>query len=197
MLKDLLTNYKVILASASPRRQAFFKALDIDFEIRLKPIEESYPKHLKGSEISDYLATLKASAFKNELKEKELLITSDTIVWHHDRALGKPADKEEAVYMLQGLSGEDHLVISSVCLTSINQQIVFNDITEVSFKPLSLEEIRYYVNHYKPFDKAGAYGIQEWIGAIGITHIKGSYNNVVGLPTQKLYETLKAFIEGA
>jgi len=195
MLKELLEDYKVILASASPRRQSFFKTLNINFEVRLKTIEEVYPKHLQGSEISDYLAALKAEAFKDELQKQELLITSDTIVWHRNRALGKPASREEAIYMLQALSGDSHLVISSVCLTTDNHQTIFNDITEVSFKPLRLEEIHYYIDNYKPFDKAGAYGIQEWLGAIGIIHINGSYNNVVGLPTQKLYETLKAFIE--
>ena len=193
MLKNQLSHYNIVLASGSPRRQAFLKALNLSFEVRLKPVNEIYPEHLKGSEISDYLAQLKAEVFKEELKANDLLITSDTIVWHNQKALGKPSNRKQAIAMLNELSGCDHEVISSVCITTLGQQLVFNDTTQVRFKTLLSSEIEYYVDSYHPFDKAGAYGIQEWIGAIGITHISGSYNTVVGLPTQKLYETLKTF----
>jgi septum formation protein len=170
--------------------------MGIDFEVRLKPVEEVYPDELKGSEISDYLAQLKAVPFNSTLTSKELLITSDTIVWQKGTALGKPNGPAEALKMLQSLAGKSHEVITSVCLTTNNWQVLFNDITEVSFTKLTDAEIQYYIQHYKPYDKAGSYGIQEWIGTIGIDRIKGSYNNVVGLPTQKLYETLKTIAKG-
>ena len=193
MLKETLKNHRVILASGSPRRQAFFRELGIDFTVILRPIDEVFPDHLKGAEISDYLAVLKAKAFEGDLKSNDILVTSDTIVWYNGIALGKPQNREEALSMIQGLSGDTHKVITSVCLTSPNHQIVFNDTTQVSFVPLIKSEIEYYVDNYEPYDKAGAYGIQEWIGSIAISKIEGSYNNVVGLPTQKLYETLKDF----
>ena len=193
MLKYSFGHLNIILASGSPRRQSFLKALNIPFEIRLKPVNEIYPEHLKGYEISDYLAQLKAEVFIKELKKNDLLITSDTIVWHRMKALGKPKDRNEAISMLTGLSNDRHDVITSVCITTPKQQLVFHETTEVAFKSLTSAEIEFYVDTYHPFDKAGAYGIQEWIGSIGIRYIKGSYNNVVGLPTQKLYETLKAF----
>lgn len=190
MLNEKLKNINLILASASPRRQNFFKSLGLDYEIRLKPVNEIYPPQLKGSEISDYLAKLKAIPFINELKENELLITSDTIVWHKNNALGKPKNNDDAFKILSALSNSKHEVITSICFTSISKQIVVNDVTEVTFKVLSKEEILYYISNYQPLDKAGAYGIQEWIGAIGVKHLKGSYNNVMGLPTHLLYETL-------
>ena len=192
MLKNQLGHFNIILASGSPRRQSFLKALNIPFEVRLKPVNEVYPENLKGAEISDYLSQLKAKVFLKELQNNDLLITSDTIVWHHMKALGKPKDRDKAIAMLRELSGKGHEVITSVCLTTLKQQLIFNETTEVVFKPLTSAEIEFYVDSYQPFDKAGAYGIQEWIGSIGITHISGNYNNVVGLPTQKLYETLKA-----
>ncbi|SHH68729.1 Maf-like protein [Winogradskyella jejuensis] len=190
MLKELLKPYHLILASGSPRRHAFFKSLDLDFEVILKPVEEVYPKHLKIEEITDYLSKLKAEPLLSELKPKDILVTSDTIVWHNKKALGKPKDEQEAYNMLESMSGDTHSVISSVCFTTTKQQILVNTTTEVTFKNLTDQEIWYYINNFKPFDKAGAYGIQEWIGAIGISEIKGSYNNVVGLPTHLLYETL-------
>ncbi len=193
MLKESLKNHRIILASGSPRRQAFFRELGIDFTVILRPIDEVFPDHLKEAEISDYLAVLKAKAFDGALNSNDILVTSDTIVWHKGVALGKPINREEAFSMIQGLSGETHKVITSVCLTSSKDQVVFNDTTQVSFIPLSKGEIEYYVDNYKPYDKAGAYGIQEWIGSIAISKIEGSYNNVVGLPTQKLYKTLKDF----
>ena len=189
MLNEKLKDYNVILASGSPRRQQFFKDLQIDFTVQLNPVDEVYPNHLKGSEITDYLANLKAAAFTN-LAYNDLLITSDTIVWINNKALGKPKDKEEAFEMLQELSDKSHQVISSVSIKNNTFQKIFNDVTQVHFKELSSKEINYYIDNYKPFDKAGAYGIQEWIGFIGIKSIEGSYFNVVGLPVHKLYKEL-------
>lgn len=181
---------KLILASGSPRRQQFFKDLGLDFEIRLKPVEEIFPGQLKAQEITDYLAKLKAAAFVNEIKEGEVLITSDTIVWHNGVALGKPKNEEEAKQMIKSFSGKAHKVITSVCFTTKKQQILKNCITKVFFRVLLDSEIEFYIKNYEPFDKAGAYGIQEWIGLIGIEKIEGSYFNVVGLPTHVVYETL-------
>ncbi|MDH7914307.1 Maf-like protein [Winogradskyella sp. SYSU M77433] len=196
MLNEKLKDFNIILASGSPRRHQFLKDLNIDFEVKLKPVEEIYPEHLKREEITDYLAKLKAEAFQNDLKPNDILITSDTIVWLHENAIGKPKDEDDAFEMISSLSNQTHDVITSICFTQQQQQKVVNTITSVTFKALTEEEIRYYINTYKPFDKAGAYGIQEWIGAIGITKIEGSYNNVVGLPTHLLYETLNSIAEG-
>jgi septum formation protein len=190
MLNDKLKDYNIILASASPRRQAFLKSMNIDFKVRLQPVDEVYPNTLKGSEITDYLAKLKAEPFKNQLKDKDILITSDTIVWLDDKPVEKPKDKNDAFRMIKSLSNKTHEVMTSICFTQTTQQKVVNTITKVTFKALTDDEIWYYINTYKPLDKAGAYGIQEWIGAIAITNIEGSYNNVVGLPTHLLYETL-------
>lgn len=189
MLREKLKEYNVILASKSPRRQQFFKDLDIDFTIQLKEVEEIYPPELKGIEITDFLADLKSQAF-TDLSEKDLLITSDTIVWLDEVALGKPKDAEDAFNMLRSLSGKKHKVITSISIKSKNFQKIINDTTIVSFKELSDDEINYYIKNYKPFDKAGAYGIQEWIGFIAIDHLEGSYFNVVGLPVHKLYKEL-------
>jgi len=185
-----LNNYKIILASGSPRRQQFLKDLELDFKIQLKPVEEIYPEHLKAEQITDFLAELKAEAFKAELKEKDILITSDTIVWHNEKALGKPKDKAEAIAMIKSYMDNWHEVISSVSFTTKNQQITKSFTTRVHFNQLTDTEIEHYVTNYKPMDKAGAYGIQEWIGLIGIDKIEGSYFNVVGLPTHMVYKTL-------
>lgn len=190
MLTEILKDYYIILASGSPRRQQFLKDLGLDFEIRLQPVDEVYPERLKGFEISNYLAQLKALPFKNDLKEKEILITSDTIVWHRDKALGKPKSEEDAITMIRSLSGDVHEVITSVCITTATAQKTVHATTKVYFKKLSDHEITYYVTRFRPFDKAGAYGIQEWIGFIGIDRIEGSYFNVVGLPVHLLYEQL-------
>jgi septum formation protein len=190
MIKDKFKEYKIILASGSPRSQKFLKYLDLDFEIRLKDIEETYPDTLQGFEITNYLAELKANAFKEDLKEKELLITSDTIVWLDNKALGKPKDYNDAFAILKSLSNETHEVITSVCFKTTEQTDTIFDITKVTFTSLSEEDIRYYLDNFKPFDKAGAYGIQEWIGLIGISRIDGSYTNVVGLPTEKVFQYL-------
>lgn len=189
MLRVKLKQYNIILASKSPRRQQFFKDLDIDFTIQLKEVEEIYPPELKGTAITDFLADLKSKAFTS-LSDKDLLITSDTIVWLDDVALGKPKDAEDAFKMLRALSGKKHEVITSISIKSKSFQKIINDVTVVSFKELSDDEINYYINTYKPFDKAGAYGIQEWIGFIAIDNLKGSYFNVVGLPVHKLYKEL-------
>lgn len=192
MLSEKLKNYKLILASGSPRRQQFFKDLNLDFEIRLKEVEETYPEHLKASEVTDFLARLKASAF--HLQKNEILVTSDTIVWLDEKVLGKPKNYEEAFVILQKLSGNTHQVITSVCLKSSKKIKVFNTTTKVTFSELTHEMIQFYLKNYKPFDKAGAYGIQEWIGLVGIEKIEGSYTNVVGLPTQEFYKELLCFI---
>ncbi|WP_165733250.1 Maf family nucleotide pyrophosphatase [Polaribacter sp. 20A6] len=189
MLREKLKEYNVILASKSPRRQQFFKDLDIDFTIELKEVEEIYPPELKGTAITDFLADLKSKAFSN-LSEKDILITSDTIVWLEGIALGKPKDEADAFAMLRALSGKKHEVITSISIKSSSFQKIINDITVVSFKELSDDEINYYIKNYKPYDKAGAYGIQEWIGFIAIDNLEGSYFNVVGLPVQKLYTEL-------
>ncbi|WP_405396718.1 Maf family nucleotide pyrophosphatase [Maribacter sp. Asnod2-G09] len=190
MLKNKLKEYHLILASGSPRRHQFFKDMELDFEVRIKSVDEIYPEELKGAEISDYLAKLKAEIFKPDLQPKDILITSDTVVWHNNESLAKAEDSTEAESMLNKLSGDWHQVISSVCFTTTERQIVQHSITEVKFKNLSKDEIQHYIKEYQPYDKAGAYGIQEWIGLIGIEEIKGSYTNVVGLPTQLVYETL-------
>ncbi len=186
-------DHKIILASASPRRQDFLTALGIPFEIRIKEVEEVFPSTLKREQITDYLSVLKAKPFLNELKKDEILITSDTIVWLDNRPLGKPNNREEAFSMLQLLSGRGHEVITSICLTSTKKQIIQHDTTKVFFKELSDQEINFYLDNYQPFDKAGSYGIQEWIGLIGVTKIEGSYFNVMGLPTEKLYTSLEEF----
>ncbi|WP_396174784.1 Maf-like protein [Flavobacterium sp.] len=190
MLKDKLKNYKVILASGSPRRQQFFKDLDLDFEIRLKEIEEVYPDNLQGVEITNYLAELKAKVFDGEIAENEILITSDTIVWLNNRALGKPKDYTDAFIILKSLSNTTHEVITSVCFKTKWKTETLFDVTKVTFNTLSDNAIHYYLENYKPFDKAGAYGIQDWIGLIGISKIEGSYTNVVGLPTNLVYHYL-------
>ena len=186
-----IKNYKLILASASPRRQQLMKDAGFTFEVRLKNVEEKYPQELHLENVPEYLSKVKASAFREELKVDEVLITADTVVCIHDRILGKPADRKEAISMLQELSGNRHLVVTGVSVTTRTEQLSFSSRTDVFFKHLSNEEIIFYVDTYKPFDKAGAYGIQEWIGYIGIERIEGSFYNVMGLPIQKLYETLR------
>ncbi len=195
MLNEKLKNHNIILASGSPRRQEFFKNLGLDFEIQLKPVKEEYPPRLTHFEISNYLAQLKALPFKEELLPNDILITSDTIVWHDETALGKPRDEDEAFSILKSLSNTTHEVITSVCFTTTTFDKTLHNITKVTFKELSDEEILYYIKTYKPFDKAGAYGIQEWIGQIGVTKIEGSYFNVMGLPVHLVYKTLNIIAE--
>ena len=194
MLHKNISNYNIILASGSPRRQQFFKDLRLDFTIKLKPVDEVFPPRLRHFEISDYLAQLKALPFKAELKPNDILITSDTIVWNNDTALGKPRNDEEAFKMLRSLSNKTHEVITSVCFTSLDFEKTMNSVTKVTFKALTDDEINYYIKNFKPFDKAGAYGIQEWIGYIGVTKLEGSYFNVMGLPTDVVYRILNEMV---
>lgn len=194
MLKEKLKGYNIILASGSPRRQQFFKELDLDFDIRLKDVAEIYDENLKAEAITNYLAELKASAFTDELTDKDILVTSDTIVWHEGKALGKPKDYDDAFQMIASLSGKTHEVITSVCISTPTKKDTFFEVTKVTFNSLTEEEIRYYLDNYQPFDKAGSYGIQEWIGLVAIARIDGSYANVVGLPVDKVYQHLLTFV---
>lgn len=189
MALEGLKKYNLILASGSPRRHEFLKGMNLDFRIQLKEVEEVYDENLKHRDITDFLAKLKASVHTN-LKANDLLITSDTIVWYKEKALGKPKDRDQAYAMLKTLSDDTHEVISSVCFTNLNFQKTVHDITKVEFKALSDAEIYYYIDTYKPYDKAGGYGIQDWIGIIGVTKLEGSYNNVMGFPTHLVYKTL-------
>lgn len=193
MLNKKLENYNVILASGSPRRQKFLQDLNVDFTIRLKEVDEVYPEHLSGSEITNYLAELKANAFKNDLNADDLLITADTIVLLNGEVLGKPKDTKDAIKMLNKLSGKSHQVASSISLTTISKQKTFSDLTTVHFKELLPEEITFYVENYQPYDKAGAYGIQEWLGFIAIDKLEGSYYNVMGFPVHKFYKEILNF----
>ena len=193
MLKEKLNKINIILASGSPRRQQFFKEMDLNYTIRLKEIEEIYPEHLQAEEITNFLAELKASAFENELKENDVLVTSDTIVWLNGKALGKPKDYDDSFKMLQQLANQTHEVITSVCLKSIDKTDVFHSVTKVTFANLSDEAIRYYLDNYQPFDKAGSYGIQEWLGMAKIKNIQGSFYTIMGLPTHLVYSLLKDF----
>lgn len=189
---DNLHSYHIILASGSPRRKELLSGIGIDYEVKLLPdIDESYPQSLTGEEIPIFIAKEKAAAYQQQMKSDELIITADTIVWIDNKVLGKPRSEEEAKAMLRLLSGKTHQVITGVCLTTTNFQRSFATTSEVTFTTLSETEIEHYVNDYHPMDKAGAYGIQEWIGYIGVESIKGSYFNVMGLPVQRLYRELK------
>ncbi|MDA7787328.1 Maf family nucleotide pyrophosphatase [bacterium] len=184
---------KIILASKSPRRKELLNLLDVEFSIEVRAVNEVFSDRLKTDEVAEYLARLKADAFKS-IKPDELIITADTVVVLNDEILGKPKNTSEAQQMLKKLSDKSHLVITGVCLKTNDRLISFSSSTKVYFKKLTTSEIDYYIENYQPFDKAGSYGIQEWIGAIGITKIEGSYYNVVGLPIYKLNEELKQFI---
>lgn len=190
---DNLKNFNVILASKSPRRQEMLKNLGLKFKVKVKETEEIYPSDIEVEEIPVFLAEQKALAFKDKIKDNDLIITADTIVAIGDEVLGKPNDREHAEIMLRKLSGSCHRVISGVCIYTKEKITSFNCITEVYFKSLKDDEINYYLDTYKPFDKAGAYGIQEWIGYIGVVRVEGSYYNVVGLPIQQLYKYLLEF----
>jgi len=194
MLKERLKQYNVILGSASPRRKTLLTELGISFTIKTTKEKEYYPELLNGSEIAEFIAKQKASYISKQLQGKFLLITADTIVLQKNKILHKPKNKENGKKILQKLSGEKHKVISGVCLKTNKKELTFSSETEVLFNKLSNEEIMYYLETFNPFDKAGSYGIQDWIGHIGIEEINGSYNNVVGLPTSQLYQKLKLFI---
>ena len=195
MLQEKLKDHHIILASGSPRRQQFFRDLGLDFEIRLKQVKEEYPSELKDVEITNYLAELKAAAFNGELKTNDILVTSDTIVWHEGKALEKPKDPAQALEMIKALGGKTHEVITSVCFKTSEKMRTVHAITGVTFSDLEEDEIKFYIDKFRPFDKAGAYGIQEWIGLIGVEHLEGSYFNVVGLPTHLVYRTLREIAE--
>jgi septum formation protein len=190
MLNNLKDN-KIILASNSPRRQELLKGLEVEFEIRVHPIDETVPSDLKAEYVAAYLSKLKSDAFKEALAENELLITSDTVVLNRGYVLGKPETEEEAFVMLKSLSATTHKVMTAVTIRSTSKKITVEDETLVTFRYLEEEEIRHYIKIYKPYDKAGGYGIQEWIGFIGVTRIEGSYFNVMGFPLHLIYEQLK------
>ena len=190
MVKD----YKMILASNSPRRRELLAGLGVDFEVRVLPdIDESYPASLPALQTAEYIACKKAAAYREVMADDELVITADTVVIVGDEVLGKPSDAAEAARMLRKLSGRTHQVVTGVCLTTCEQTVQFSVRTDVTFKQLTDDEIDFYIKKYQPFDKAGAYGIQEWIGYIGCTGLNGSYYNVMGLPVQRIYTELQQF----
>jgi len=188
-----LEGKKIILASKSPRRQQLLQGLELDFEIRTKDVDESFPDELKAQEIPLYLSKIKADAFLPELQENEVLITADTVVWINDHVMNKPESREEAIAMISELSGQEHSVYTGVSITAKDKQVSFYDHTMVTFSEMTEEEIAHYVDVYKPYDKAGAYGAQDWIGLTAIRSLKGSYFNVMGLPVDLVYQELKKF----
>jgi septum formation protein len=194
-LLKALENYKIILGSQSPRRQYLLKELGLKFDVKLKQMsEEVYPDNLQKEEIPLYLAEQKAEAFDNEVDEKTIVITADTIVWKDGEVLQKPENEKDAHKTLKKLSDSSHQVYTGVCIRTKDRKHSFFSRTDVYFKSLSDKEIKYYVEKYEPFDKAGAYGIQEWLGYIGVEKIEGSFFNVMGLPVQKLYVEFKEFL---
>lgn len=194
MLENLAT-YRIILGSNSPRRRELLAGLDLSFDVHVIPgLQENYPDSLQPQEIPVFLSKQKAEAYLPTLEDQVLLITADTIVWNETEVIGKPKDREDAIRMLRSLSGHEHQVVTGVCLTTTKKQETFSVVSSVRFASLTDEEIIYYVDKYKPFDKAGAYGIQEWIGYVGVESIFGSFYNVMGLPVQRLYQELKRFV---
>ena len=190
----MVNDYKIILASNSPRRRELLAGLGIEFEVRVLPgIDESYPASMPAAETAEYIAGKKAAAYRQVMADDELVITADTVVIVGDEVLGKPADTQMAAQMLRKLSGRTHQVMTGVCMTTSEQTVSFSVKTDVTFKQLAEDEIEYYIKKYQPFDKAGAYGIQEWIGYIGCTGLNGSYYNVMGLPVQRIYTELQRF----
>jgi septum formation protein len=194
MVIEDINNYRIILASRSPRRQQLLRELGLNFEIDVRNWSEDYPSKLEGGEIALYIATQKANNFKSEIKENEIVITADTIVWCNDKVLDKPEDKDDAKRILGEISGNTHEVITGVCLLSESKQISFCSSTRVTFSELSNEEIEFYIDNFRPYDKAGAYGIQEWIGIAACSRIEGSFFNVMGLPAEQVYQELQKFI---
>ena len=189
-----VTDYRLVLASNSPRRKELLSGIDVEYEVRTLPdVDESYPDTLHHEDVAEFLSRKKAAVYLPALKEEELLITADTIVLLDGTILGKPADMDEAARMLRTLAGKQHRVITGVCLTTSRKQESFSDTAYVTFGLLSNEEIDYYVSRYDPLDKAGAYGVQEWIGYVAVEKIEGSYFNVMGLPIHKVYRALKQF----
>lgn len=192
-LSEHLSTYSLILGSQSPRRKELFAGLNIPFTVEVRETNEDYPREMNPLEVPEFLAALKSVPFNKDFKDNSLLITADTIVLIDNLVLGKPLDYSHAFEMLRILSGKKHVVITGVCITSANKQVTFSDHTDVWFKNLSDDEIDYYLTHFRPFDKAGSYGVQEWIGYVAIERIEGSYFNVMGLPIQRLYEELLRF----
>lgn len=189
-----LQKYRIVLGSASPRRKELLSGLDIDFDVEVIPgIDESYPEELTAHEIPLYIARKKADAYVAKMTDNELLITADTIVATEGHILGKPADRVEAIGMLRRLSGRVHEVVTGVCISTKEKNVSFSVVSKVSFAKIDDEDILYYVDKYRPYDKAGGYGIQEWIGYVGVEAIDGSFYNVMGLPVQRLYQELKKF----
>lgn len=186
-----LKHKKIILASNSPRRKELLAGLELEFEVRIHPVEETIPKDMPAEYVASYLSKLKANAFASSLRKDEILITSDTVVIANSRVLGKPETEQEAFQMIKSLSGSTHKVMTAVTLTELDRQVTIEDETSVSFRFLDEEEINHYIRVYKPYDKAGSYGIQEWIGFVGVSKIEGSYFNVVGFPLHLVYEQLK------
>lgn len=192
IMLDNLRKYHIILASNSPRRKELLAGLDIDYDVKVIPgIDESYPENLPGEEIPQYISRRKAEAYEQTMQPDDLIITADTIVWSEGKVLGKPRTEQEACDMLKSLSGKTHEVITGVTLMTEKEKRTFAVVSQVTFDTLSEAEIRYYVERYRPMDKAGAYGIQEWIGYVGVSSLSGSYFNVMGLPVQRLYKELK------
>jgi septum formation protein len=195
MIFEGLNRYRIILASRSPRRQQLLLELGLPFDVVIRDYNETCPENLTGEAIPLFLAREKAMSFRNEISDNEIVITADTIVWCNNKVLGKPVDPDDARRMITELSGNTHEVITGVTLLSSGKEKTFSDTTRVKFEALTEEEITYYIDTFKPYDKAGAYGIQEWIGVAACSHIEGSYFNVVGLPVQKLYKELQEFIK--
>lgn len=193
MLRNL-AKYQLILASNSPRRKELLAGLGVDFQVKVMgDIDESYPDDLQGEEIPVFISRSKADAYRRQIGENQLVITADTIVYVDGQVLGKPLDAADATRMLRLLAGRTHQVITGVTLTTLHKQHSFSVTTQVTFSALTDDEIAYYIANYRPFDKAGAYGVQEWIGFVGVTRLEGSYFNVMGLPVQRLYKELLAF----
>lgn len=184
---------KILLASKSPRRQELIKGLELPYEVKIYEVDETFPEDLKAAQIPLYLAKKKSTGYPEKIAENELLITADTIVWVNNHVLNKPANEQEAYSMLREICGTTHLVFTGVCLRNNEKQFSFYDCSEVSIKPLSDDEIWHYIKHYKPFDKAGSYGIQDWFGYVAVEKINGCFYNVMGLPVSKLYDALKQF----
>ena len=186
-----LDNYNIILASQSPRRQELLRGLNLKFEVKVIDVEEDFPAEIVGVDIPMYLAEKKANAYNNIMDDNTMIITADTIVWHEGKVLGKPVDVADARRMLRTLSGKTHQVITGVCISTLKRRKIFHVISDVRFAKLTDSEIEYYLENFQPYDKAGSYGVQEWIGYVGVEHINGSYFNVMGLPIQRLYTELK------
>jgi septum formation protein len=193
MISNTLAGRQIVLASGSPRRKELLAAIVPDFIVRVPQVDEAFPASLRGKEIAEYLAEIKANAALQSLAANEIALTSDTIVWLGDEVLNKPENASEAAEMLRKLSGREHQVITAIALVDHTKKVLLSDTTQVHFKTLSEEEIEFYVSQFKPFDKAGAYGIQEWIGFVGVTKIEGSFYTVMGLPVHLVYDALKAF----